>query len=67
MTKLAIFICVFFFGFRCLAQLQKPPKTYAVIIGTKEMEQKTCMVKDLKTGEQNEIPYNTLTAFLTDK
>ena len=41
--------------------------TYAVIIGTKEMEQKTCMVKDLKTGEQNEIPYNTLTAFLTDK
>ena len=41
--------------------------TYAVIIGTKEMEQKTCMVKELKTGEQNEIPYNTLTAFLTDK
>ena len=40
---------------------------YAVIIGTKEMEQKTCMVKELKTGEQNEIPYNTLTAFLTDK
>ncbi len=40
---------------------------YAIIIGTKEMEQQTCMVKDLKKGEQQEIPYNTLTAFLTDK
>ena len=40
---------------------------FAIIIGTKEMEQQTCMVKNLKKGEQQEIPFNTLTAFLTDK
>ena len=40
---------------------------FAIIIGTKEMEQQTCMVKNLKKGEQQEITFNTLTAFLTDK
>ncbi len=36
---------------------------YAIIIGTKEMETKTCMVKDLKKGEQQEIPFNDLVKF----
>ena len=40
---------------------------FAIIIGTKEMEQQTCMVKNLKKGEQQEISFNTLAAFLTDK
>jgi histidyl-tRNA synthetase len=30
--------------------------TYAVIIGTKEMEDGTCMLKNLKTGEQQNLP-----------
>ncbi|MBW7952505.1 MAG: histidine--tRNA ligase, partial [Chitinophagaceae bacterium] len=29
--------------------------TYAIIIGTKEMEEKTCTIKNLKTGEQKTI------------
>ncbi len=40
---------------------------FAVIIGSKEMETKTCMVKDLKKGEQTEIAFDDLTAFLTNK
>ena len=40
---------------------------YAIIIGSKELENKTCMVKDLKKGEQTAIPFDTLTLFLTDK
>jgi histidyl-tRNA synthetase len=30
--------------------------TYAVIIGTKEMEDGTCMLKNLKTGDQTSLP-----------
>jgi histidyl-tRNA synthetase len=33
---------------------------YAIIIGTKEMENKTCMVKDLKKGEQVEVAFADL-------
>ncbi|MCY7291158.1 MAG: histidine--tRNA ligase [Ferruginibacter sp.] len=40
---------------------------FAVIIGSKEMENKTCMVKDLKKGEQTEIAFDALTTYLTDK
>ncbi len=40
---------------------------FAVIIGSKELETKTCMIKDLKKGEQTEIAFNVLTAFLTNK
>ncbi len=40
---------------------------YAVIIGTKEMENKTCMVKDLKKGEQEEVSFEDLTNYLTNK
>jgi histidyl-tRNA synthetase len=36
---------------------------YAIIIGTKEMEIKTCMVKDLKKGEQVEIAFGDLVKF----
>jgi histidyl-tRNA synthetase len=36
---------------------------YAIIIGTKEMENKTCMVKDLKKGEQEEIAFGDLVKF----
>ncbi len=36
---------------------------YAIIIGTKEMETKTCMVKDLKKGEQVEIAFGDLVKF----
>jgi histidyl-tRNA synthetase len=40
---------------------------YAIIIGTKEIENSTCMVKDLKKGEQAEIPFEALTNYLKDK
>jgi histidyl-tRNA synthetase len=33
---------------------------YAIIIGTKEIENKTCMVKDLKKGEQVEVSFTDL-------
>jgi histidyl-tRNA synthetase len=36
---------------------------YAIIIGTKEIENKTCMVKDLKKGEQVEIAFGDLVKF----
>jgi histidyl-tRNA synthetase len=36
---------------------------YAIIIGTKEMDNKTCMVKDLKKGEQVEIAFDDLVKF----
>jgi histidyl-tRNA synthetase len=36
---------------------------YAIIIGTKEMENKTCMVKDLKKGEQVEIAFEDLVKY----
>ena len=36
---------------------------YAIIIGTKEMETKTCMVKDLKKGEQVEVTFGNLVKF----
>ncbi len=40
---------------------------FAIIIGSKEMENKTCMVKDLKKGVQTEIAFDELTTYLTDK
>ena len=40
---------------------------FAIIIGSKEMENKTCMVKDLKKGEQREIAFDALSIYLTDK
>ena len=40
---------------------------YAVIIGSKEVENKTCMVKDLKKGEQAEVAFDALTNYLTEK
>jgi histidyl-tRNA synthetase len=36
---------------------------YAIIMGSKELEDKTCMIKDLRTGEQQNIPADQLTGF----
>ena len=40
---------------------------FAIIIGSKEIENKTCMVKDLKKGIQIEIAFDALKTYLTDK
>jgi len=40
---------------------------FAIIIGSKEIENKTCVVKDLKKGVQTEIAFDALTKYLTDK
>jgi len=40
---------------------------FAIIIGSKEIENKTCTVKDLKKGVQTEIAFDALTKYLTDK
>ena len=40
---------------------------FAIIIGSKELENKTCMVKDLKKGEQVEIAFADLTNYLNNK
>ena len=40
---------------------------FAIIIGSKEVENKTCMVKDLKKGEQTEVAFDALTNYLTQK
>jgi histidyl-tRNA synthetase len=40
---------------------------YAVIIGTKEMESNSCMVKDLRKGEQTAVPFNELNSFFNNK
>jgi histidyl-tRNA synthetase len=37
---------------------------YAIIIGSKELEQKTCMVKDLRSGEQKSVAFENLSDFL---
>jgi len=37
---------------------------FAVIIGAKEMEETTCVVKNLKTGEQKTLQQSELNAFL---
>lgn len=37
---------------------------YAVIIGSKEMHENSCVVKDLATGEQKAVPINELEYFL---
>ena len=38
---------------------------FAIIIGSDEMENKTCMVKNLKKGEQEEVAFDALTNYLT--
>ena len=40
---------------------------FAIIIGSKEIENKTCMVKDLKKGVQTEIAFDALATYLTHK
>lgn len=36
---------------------------FAVILGSKELEQRTCVIKDLRSGEQRSIPFSELTSF----
>jgi histidyl-tRNA synthetase len=36
---------------------------YTIIIGSKEIEEKTCIVKDIRNGHQQTIPVNKLTDF----
>ncbi|MCU7547853.1 histidine--tRNA ligase [Chitinophagaceae bacterium LB-8] len=38
---------------------------YVVIIGSKEIEEKICAVKDLQKGEQQKIPFEELATFLS--
>jgi histidyl-tRNA synthetase len=40
---------------------------YAIIIGSKEMEEQTCVVKNLEKGEQEIISINTLSSYLKNK
>ena len=43
---------------------EKKAINYAVIIGTKEMEEQTCMLKDLRTGEQKSLSFEELLNYL---
>ena len=36
---------------------------YVIIIGSKELEEKTCVIKDIRKGEQQTIPVNELGGF----
>lgn len=40
---------------------------YAIIIGSKEIEQQLCLVKDLAKGEQHEVIFDQLATFFKDK
>jgi histidyl-tRNA synthetase len=40
---------------------------YAIIIGSKEIEQQYCQVKDLAKGEQHEVAFDQLADFLNDR
>lgn len=40
---------------------------YAVIIGSKEIENNKAVVKNLETGEQQHVPFNELISFFTNK
>ncbi len=46
---------------------EKKNIAYAVIIGSKEMEQKYCLVKDLKTGLQEVVIFDNLAAHFQTK
>lgn len=37
---------------------------FAIIVGSKELEQKICVLKDLRSGEQKSIPFENLSDFL---
>jgi histidyl-tRNA synthetase len=36
---------------------------YVIIIGSKELEEKTCVIKDIRKGEQQTIPVNKMAEF----
>jgi histidyl-tRNA synthetase len=36
---------------------------FAIILGSKELEQKTCVIKDLRSGEQRSVAFDRLTEF----
>jgi histidyl-tRNA synthetase len=37
---------------------------FIIILGSKELEQKACVVKDLRSGEQKSVPFESLSNFL---
>jgi histidyl-tRNA synthetase len=43
------------------AEKKKIP--FAIIIGSKEIETKTCVIKDLRSGEQRSVPFEALCEF----
>jgi histidyl-tRNA synthetase len=43
---------------------EKKKIQYAIIIGSKELAAKTCIVKNLSTGEQKELPVQSLPEFI---
>jgi histidyl-tRNA synthetase len=42
---------------------EKKSIPFVVIIGSKELEQKACTIKDLRNGEQKSVPFNNITEF----
>ncbi len=46
---------------------EKKNIAYAIIIGSKEIEQQYCLVKDLKTGLQEVVVFDNLTSFFANK
>ena len=55
MNKFAIFLCLFFFVFTGLAQTQKPQKTYAVIVGISNYENRG--IEDLQFANRDAIAF----------
>jgi histidyl-tRNA synthetase len=43
---------------------EKKDIPFAIILGSKELEQKTCLVKDLRSGEQKPVSFANLSDFL---
>ena len=40
---------------------------FAIIIGSKELDEKNCLLKDLRTGEQHEISFSNLSSYEFNK
>lgn len=55
MSKFAVFSCFFFCFFQCKAQIQKPPATYAVIVGISNYENRG--IEDLQFANKDAIAF----------
>ena len=58
---------IFFRAQIACRQAEKKNIQYAVIIGSKELEEETCVVKDLNKGEQEIIKQEILINFFAIK